>query len=252
MTYWKLAPLRMSFAIKKCVFTYISPQNLSHLSQKRKPQGESKPLSKRLFSETFDRTFDRFLAADGDLVAAEARYHWKCSCLFHKHYEINDDRSQSEVDTALLKTFEMLEQNRTKIWNKVELMELYEQNGGTTMSRRALLENVEGQFGDDIVIFHSKVVATLVVFKDNVASMLNIVHTKDDDEVTLKELGKETSQESRTVKEELKSYQDCLVMIADMQIYKIIVNIIFATPDLRTKVIHRPIFERGERNNMAG
>ena len=28
--------------------------------------------------------------------------------------------------------------------------------------------------------------------------------------------------------------QDCLVMTADMQIYKIIVNIMFAIPDLRT------------------
>ena len=104
------------FCHKKCVFTYISPQNLSHLSQKRKPQGESKPLSKRLCSEALDKTFHCFLAADGDLVAAEAQYHWKCSCLFHKHSESNDDRSHSEVDTALLKTFEMLEQNRTKIW----------------------------------------------------------------------------------------------------------------------------------------
>ena len=100
--------------------------------------------------------------------------------------------------------------------------------------------------------FHSKGVATLVVFNDNAISTLNIVHTKDDDEVTLKKLGKETSQESMTVKEELKSYQDYLVMTADMQIYKIIVNIIFATPDLRTKVILRPIFEKNELNNMAG
>ena len=41
-------------------------------------------------------------------------------------------------------------------------------------------------------------------------------------------------------------------MTADMQIYKIITNIIFATSDLRTKVIFRPIFEKNEMNNMAG
>ena len=153
---------------KKCVSTYVSPQNPSHMSQRRKPQGESKPLSKRLRRETLSKTFDfkkhclfyleitgckldneydakthvqyrisasmvatteicdgkayietlmkkcrnrnddlghavydRLLAADGDLVAAEARYHRKCSCLFHKRSESNDDRSHSEVDTAL-------------------------------------------------------------------------------------------------------------------------------------------------------
>ena len=37
-----------------------------------------------------------------------------------------------------------------------------------------------------------------------------------------------------------------------MQIYKIIVNVIFATPDLGTKVLLRPIFEKNELNNMAG
>ena len=41
-------------------------------------------------------------------------------------------------------------------------------------------------------------------------------------------------------------------MAAYMQIYKMIVNIIFATPDLRTIVILRPIFEKNELNTMAG
>ena len=77
---------------------------------------------------------------------------------------------------------------------------------------RTLLEKVDGQFGDDIGSLHFNGVVTLVVFKDNVA-MFYILHTNDYDEVTLTKLGKETSQESRTVKEELKSYQDYLVMI---------------------------------------
>ena len=83
----------------------------------------------------------------------------------------------------------------------MELMELYEQNGGATLSRRTLLEKVEGQFGDDIVSFHSKGVATLVVFKDHVASTLIIVCTEDDDEITLKKLGKKLLQELKTVQE---------------------------------------------------
>ena len=43
------------FCHKKCVSTYVSPQNPSHMSQKRKPQGESKPLSKRLRRETLGK-----------------------------------------------------------------------------------------------------------------------------------------------------------------------------------------------------
>ena len=67
-------------------------------------------------NDDLDRVVYCLLAVDGDVVAAEARYHRKCRCLFHKHSESNDNRWHSEVDTALLKTFEMLDQNRTKIW----------------------------------------------------------------------------------------------------------------------------------------
>ena len=122
MTYWKLAPLLMYFA-KICLNIYLTTK--SNLSQKRKPQDESKPLSKLLCSETLEKPFDRFLAADGDLVAAEARYHWKCSCIFHKHSESNDDRSHCEVDTAMLKTFEnnlselSAKSRTTKAWTEL-------------------------------------------------------------------------------------------------------------------------------------
>ena len=46
------------FCYTNCVSTYVSPQNLYHLSQKRTPQGESKLLSKWLRSEALGKTFD--------------------------------------------------------------------------------------------------------------------------------------------------------------------------------------------------
>jgi hypothetical protein len=111
------------------------------------------------------------------------------------------------VDTALLQTFEVLEQDRTKVWNTVEIMDVYEQKGGTRLSRRTLVEKVESQFGDDILSFHSPGIATLVVFRNSVADTLKIVNAEDEDEeVTLKKLGKEIAQELKAVKRELTSY----------------------------------------------
>ena len=151
---------------------------------------------------------DRLLAAaGGDLVAAEARYHRKCSCLFHKPAVSKDDYSDSMVDTALLQTLEVLEQYRTQIWNTVEIMDVYEQKGGANLSRRTLLEKVESHFGDEILSFHSPGIAALVVFKNSVANTLKIVNAEDEDEdVTLKKLGKEIAQELKAVKRELTSY----------------------------------------------
>ena len=150
---------------------------------------------------------DRLLAADGDLVAAEARYHRKCNCLFHKPAVSIDDYSDSVVDTALLQTFEVLEQDRTKVWNTVEIMDVYEQKGGTCLSRRTLVEKVESQFVDDILSFHSPGIATLVLLRNSVANTLTIVNAEDEDEeVTLKKLGKQIAQELKAVKRELTSY----------------------------------------------
>ena len=60
---------------------------------------------------------DRLLAANGDLVAKEALYHRKCSCIFHK--PAAGVYSDSLFVTALLQTFEVLGQNRTKVWNTI-------------------------------------------------------------------------------------------------------------------------------------
>ena len=140
----------MSFVIQN-VSSHISHHKIFLIC----PRSGSLKVNQSLCQNDFvgrhwTKTFDRFQAVDGGLVAAQARYHWKCS-FFHKHSENNDNHSHSEADTASLKTFDILEQNSTKIWNKMELIEFYEQNGGTTLSWRTLLEKVEGQFGDDIV-----------------------------------------------------------------------------------------------------
>ena len=102
----------------------------------------------------------------------------------------------------------VLEENCTKIWNTVEIMELYEQKGGTSLSKRTLLEKfIESHFGEDILTFNSPGIATLVVFKNSVANTLKIVKAEDEDEeITLKKLGKEIAQELKTVKREVMSY----------------------------------------------
>ena len=147
------------------------------------------------------------MAADGDLVAAEAWHHRKCSCLFHKPPISKDDYSDFVVDTALLQTFKVLKQDRTNVWNTVEIMDVYQQKGGTRFSRGTLLEKVESQFVDDIFSFHSPGIATLVLFKNIVANTMKIVNAEDDDEEsTLNKFGKEIAQELKAVKRELTSY----------------------------------------------
>lgn len=56
---------------------------------------------------------DRLLAANGDLVAVKARYHHKCSCLFHKLASV-EASSGSVMDEALLHTIQELDQDLPK------------------------------------------------------------------------------------------------------------------------------------------
>lgn len=91
------------------------------------------------------------MAVDGDLIAQEARNHHKSSCLFHKP-NVSIDLN-SIVDTTLLHTFEVLEQNRTKVGKTVEIMDVYREKGGTSLSRRTLQENFQSQFAILVMTF---------------------------------------------------------------------------------------------------
>ena len=86
-------------------------------------------------------------------------------------------------------------------------MDVFEQKGGTSLSRRTVLEKVESQFGGDILSFHSPGIATLVVFKNSIENTLKIVNAEyEDEEIALKKLGKEIAQELKSVKRELTAY----------------------------------------------
>ena len=86
-------------------------------------------------------------------------------------------------------------------------MDVYEQKGGTGLSRRALLEKVETHFGEDILSFYSSGIATLVVFRKSISNTQNIVSSEDEDEdATIKKLRKEIAQELKAVKQEFTYY----------------------------------------------
>lgn len=125
-----------------------------------------------------DVTF-RVNSALCDLHAADARYHKDCMSMFFSNGPSKSADGFS--DKGLHKTILQMQSNRTRIWNSIELYELYQESGGTELSRRSLISCIHEMLQPDIIVLSSPGVASIVVFKTNASAQLRILDDTDDD-----------------------------------------------------------------------
>lgn len=71
--------------------------------------------------------------------------------------------------------------DHTRIWNSVELHELYQELGGTQLSRRLLLNYLDETLHQHLLVLSSPGIASILVFKNNATSQLRLVDDFEDD-----------------------------------------------------------------------
>lgn len=149
----------------------------------------------------------RILGAQSDLHAADARYHRKCNCLFHRVGN-SQDNDNKHNDQALSQTLQAIGRDHSKIWNSLDVQAIYTDLGGEAFSRRSLVHEVMQNFGDELVSLNSPGKATLLVFKKHVPSNFRFIDDEetDDLEECVRKVGKKIKQETRDLKREFKSY----------------------------------------------
>ena len=106
----------------------------------------------------------------------------------------------SEVDLAFECLHNILIQDKTKIWNSVELFNIYKSEGGDRLSRRKLLENLCGRIGDDLLVLTANGVASLIVFKSKAPGLLKLMNDTEDSDITtaVKHVGRQIIREITT------------------------------------------------------
>ena len=119
-----------------------------------------------------------------DLPAADAQYHKRCYDNF-KYVPFHTRLSTVSEDVyedALNKVLIHMHNDKSRLWNSIELHELYVQCGGD-LGGKAMLSNLMNCLGNDGVIIRIDGCASVIGFRETVGNMLNMVKTDDSDRV---------------------------------------------------------------------
>ena len=76
----------------------------------------------------------------------------------------------------------MLE-DKSRVWNSIEIFDIYSSEGGVKMTRRRFIECLSTRFGEDLLVLSASGVASIIVFKSKAPSLLRVVNDYDDSEI---------------------------------------------------------------------
>jgi len=155
----------------------------------------------------------RIDGAVSDLHAAEARYHQYCMATFfnnrsypgHKNVAINpstpgNDTNQNQQ--ALASTIDALSNEKDKLWNSIEVFEMYQCHGGNELSRAQLVSKVSEHFGSEILVLSSPGYAHILAFHTQAARLLKAVKDTGDQEdikPSVAKVAKQITQECKSI-----------------------------------------------------
>lgn len=152
----------------------------------------------------------RLQGAVSDLHAADAQYHLDCYNKFVSPRVIqaaNKTSSTSEeVGAAFLQVIEEMEQDKKRLWNSVDLLDLYTSLGGDKLSRRRLVECVTSHFGVDLITLSGNGYASLLVFRGHAPNILRTVDDTDEEIPEMKRIVKCIVQETKKLKKTDNTY----------------------------------------------
>ena len=94
-------------------------------------------------------------------------------------------QATSVLEEAFLLTVSDIEGDKSKIWNSVEVFNMYQSHGGEECSRRSLVPKLCDYFGSDFLVLSGNGVANLLVFRSKASMTLRLVQRDDDDDVEI-------------------------------------------------------------------
>ena len=116
-----------------------------------------------------------------DIVASDVRYHKDCRTAFF--LGVNDEYEKKPQDKSSLKVIKLVMADRSRIWNTVELYDMYiTDNGEVLLDCKSFVNKLICSFNDDFISFHARGYAKLLCFKDHVRGILKIAKENDDDD----------------------------------------------------------------------
>ena len=160
----------------------------------------------------------RLQIALSDLHAADARYHVDCRqrfvCFRSLPGQSVSDRSSEDSgdDKPFESLVDMINVDRSKLWNSVELFSAYTNLYGNKLSKRFLILQLQEKFGSDLLILSSPGIADIIAFRSHASKTLRLVNDDEDERETI---AKKASEQI---------IQDMEDIVIDKEHYKIGIN----------------------------
>ena len=112
---------------------------------KRKPKKSLKDVILSLGNLRSDKWSNdvkqRFQSAVSDLYAVNTWYHKSCMTKF-SYISTSGKNEQEDHNQAFSDILTFMEQNKSTIWNSIEIYEIYKSKGGFTFSRKVLTKKL--------------------------------------------------------------------------------------------------------------
>ena len=145
------------------------------------------------------------LSVVSDLPAAECKYHVRCYDSFTKVPKYADLPTGHADENALKQVIEYMNRDRSRLWNSVELHSLYSDLGGK-LARRDMFSKLTDCMSKDVIIVRVDGCATIVGFRESVATHLKVVKVDDMDEKSIDTVVRLIKHEARSVKYNSANY----------------------------------------------
>ena len=130
-----------------------------------------------------------------DVVASDVSYHKDCKRDFFLKFKELDEREE-EGDVYLLEVINTVKADRSRIWNSVELYNLY----------RTFIKILLNYFDGVLVSFHARGYAKLLCFNDHAIGVLKMAKEGDASDDGIENLGRAINAECKEIKIDTNTY----------------------------------------------
>jgi len=119
-------------------------------------------------------------------------------------------RKKSDQDDCTDNAYEIVKSimnnDRTSMWTSVEISKIYENHGGSKLSRKALVDELVKGFSDELITLYSPGLASLLVFRKHASTIMKITES-DDDSIDMKKTAKRIKKEILEIDINTHEYQ---------------------------------------------
>ena len=88
---------------------------------------------------------------------------------------------REQPDTALIYVMKHLYENKTEMYNSIDIYQTYVDSGGESLSCRKVMQHIVEEFGNGLIVLFSPGYTNLVVFKSHSVKAIHITPDDSDD-----------------------------------------------------------------------